>query len=111
MRGYLSMMSRSGGLKPSAVAGSPSVTRFTHSSCTGMRASGKPRMAVRKILQGKNKRCKIRQALGRQRKVLCHVRGREHLDPEPQTEYSPKVLKISPQPLIRNLKASTEFCS
>lgn len=47
------MMSRSGGLKPRAVAGSPSVTRFTHSSCTGMRASGKPRMAVRKMLQGK----------------------------------------------------------
>lgn len=54
LRGNLSMMSRSGGLKPSAVAGSPSVTRFTHSSCTGMRASGKPRMAVRKMLWNKN---------------------------------------------------------
>ena len=47
--GGLSMMSRSGGLKPSAVAGRPSVTRFTHSSCTGMSASGMPRAAVRKI--------------------------------------------------------------
>ena len=43
------MMSGSGGLKPSAVAGGPSVTRLTHSSCTGMRPSGRPRMAVRKI--------------------------------------------------------------
>ena len=43
-------MSRSGGLKPRAVAGSPSVTRFTHSSCTGIRASGSPRAAVRKML-------------------------------------------------------------
>ena len=47
--GGLSMMSRSGGLKPRAVAGRPSVTRFTHSSCTGIRASGIPRAAVKKI--------------------------------------------------------------
>ena len=45
------MMSRSGGLKPRAVAGSPSVTRFTHRSWTGIRASGIPRAAVRKILK------------------------------------------------------------
>jgi hypothetical protein len=45
------MMSRSGGLKPRAVAGSPSVTKFTHSSCTGIRASGSPKAAVRKMLQ------------------------------------------------------------
>ena len=45
------MMSTSGGLNPRAVAGSPSVTRFTQSSCTGMRASGRPRAAVRNILQ------------------------------------------------------------
>jgi hypothetical protein len=44
-----SMMSTSGGLKPRAVAGGPSVTRFTHSSCTGMRPSGKPSAAVRKM--------------------------------------------------------------
>lgn len=50
LRGGLLMMSRSGGLKPSAVAGRPSVTRFTHSSWTGIRASGKPRAAVKKIL-------------------------------------------------------------
>ncbi len=43
------MMSRSGGLKPSAVAGRPSVTRLTHSSWTGIRASGRPRAAVRKM--------------------------------------------------------------
>lgn len=44
------MMSRSGGLNPKAVAGSPSVTKFTHSSCTGIRASGSPKAAVKKIL-------------------------------------------------------------
>ena len=48
-RGGFCMMSRSGGLKPRAVAGRPSVTRFTQSSCTGMRASGRPRAAVRKM--------------------------------------------------------------
>merc|ERR1719419_887766 len=48
-RGGLPMMSRSGGLKPRAVAGRPSVTRLTHSSWTGIRASGRPRAAVRKI--------------------------------------------------------------
>ena len=47
------MMSRSGGLKPKAVAGKPSVTRLTHSNWTGMRASGKPRAAVKKILRRK----------------------------------------------------------
>ena len=46
------MMPMSGGLKPRAVAGSPSVTRFTQRSWTGMRASGMPRAAVRKMLQG-----------------------------------------------------------
>lgn len=50
-RGSLPIMSRSGGLKPNAVAGSPSVTRLTHSSWTGIRASGRPRAAVRKILK------------------------------------------------------------
>ena len=44
------MMSTSGGLKLRAVAGGPSVMRFTHRSCTGMRASGIPRAAVKKIL-------------------------------------------------------------
>lgn len=48
--GGLSMMSRSGGLNPRAVAGRPSVTRLTHSSWTGIKASGRPKMAVRKIL-------------------------------------------------------------
>lgn len=57
------MMSRSGGLKPRAVAGRPSVTRLTHNSCThcqqiaipkdptctGISASGRPRAAVRKM--------------------------------------------------------------
>ncbi len=43
------MMSKSGGLNPSAVAGSPSVTRFTHSNCTGINASGMPNAATRKI--------------------------------------------------------------
>lgn len=44
------MMSRSGGLNPRAVAGKPSVTKLTHNSWTGIRASGIPRAAVRKIL-------------------------------------------------------------
>lgn len=44
------MISRSGGLKPRAVAGKPSVTRLTQSSWTGIRASGMPSAAVRKIL-------------------------------------------------------------
>ena len=42
-------MSGSGALKLRAVAGRPSVTRLTQSSWTGIRASGKPRAAVRKI--------------------------------------------------------------
>jgi hypothetical protein len=54
LRGGFSMMSMSGGLNPSAVAGRPSVTKFTHSSCTGMRASGIPRAAVKNMLQSKN---------------------------------------------------------
>lgn len=45
------MMSGSGGLKPRAVAGRPSVTRLTQRSWTGMRASGRPMAAVRKMLQ------------------------------------------------------------
>lgn len=48
-RGAFSIISRSGGLKPRAVAGRPSVTKFTQSSCTGMSDSGKPRAAVKKI--------------------------------------------------------------
>ena len=43
------MMSGSGALKLRAVAGRPSVTRFTQRSCTGIRASGSPRAAVKKI--------------------------------------------------------------
>ena len=46
------MMSKSGGLNPRAVAGRPSVTRLTQRSCTGIRASGRPRAAVKKILCG-----------------------------------------------------------
>ena len=42
-------MSRSGGLKPRAVAGRPSVTKFTHNNCTGISASGRPKAAVKKI--------------------------------------------------------------
>lgn len=42
--GALSIISRSGGLKPRAVAGRPSVTRFTQSNCTGIKASGIPKL-------------------------------------------------------------------
>jgi hypothetical protein len=48
--GRFCMMSTSGGLNPSAVAGGPSVTRLTHRSCTGMSPSGMPAAAVRKML-------------------------------------------------------------
>ena len=50
LRGGFFIMSRSGGLKPRAVAGKPSVTKLTHNNCTGIKASGIPRAAVRKIL-------------------------------------------------------------
>lgn len=56
LRGGLLMISKSGGLKPKAVAGKPSVTRLTQSSWTGMRASGNPRAAVRKMLHTKEAR-------------------------------------------------------
>ena len=49
-RGGRSIKSRSGGLNPSAVAGRPSVTRFTQRSCTGISTSGIPNAAVRKML-------------------------------------------------------------
>ena len=48
-RGALSIMSKSGGLNESAVAGKPSVTKLTHKSCTGISASGTPRAAAKKI--------------------------------------------------------------
>lgn len=54
-RGGRDMMSRSGGLKPRAVAGKPSVTRLTHSNWTGIRASGIPKAAVRKILRDRER--------------------------------------------------------
>ena len=44
------IISGSAGLNPRAVAGRPSVTKFTHNSCTGISASGIPRAAVRKML-------------------------------------------------------------
>ena len=39
--GGRSMMSTSGGLNPSAVAGGPSVTRLTHSSCTAVQVGNR----------------------------------------------------------------------
>jgi hypothetical protein len=49
LRGGRSIISKSGGLKPRAVAGRPSVTKFTHNSCTGINDSGKPNAAVKKM--------------------------------------------------------------
>uniref|UniRef100_A0A915KQS5 Uncharacterized protein n=1 Tax=Romanomermis culicivorax TaxID=13658 RepID=A0A915KQS5_ROMCU len=46
-RGGLSIISKSGGLKPNAVAGKPSVTKFTHNNWTGIKASGMPKAAVK----------------------------------------------------------------
>jgi hypothetical protein len=45
----LMAVSRSHGLKERAVSGRPSVTRLTQSSWTGIRASGSPRAAARKM--------------------------------------------------------------
>lgn len=45
------MISTSGGLKLKAVAGGPSVIKFTQRSCTGIKASGIPNAAVKKMLQ------------------------------------------------------------
>ena len=53
-------MSISGGLKLRAVAGGPSVIRFTHSNCTGINASGIPSAAVRKILKETKVRFEVR---------------------------------------------------
>lgn len=39
----------SAGLNPRAVAGGPSVTRFTHRSCTGIIHSGIPNAAVKNM--------------------------------------------------------------
>jgi hypothetical protein len=44
------MIEWSGGLKPRAVAGKLSVTKLTHSSCTGINASGMPNKTVKKML-------------------------------------------------------------
>lgn len=62
-RGGLPMISRSGGLKPRAVAGRPSVTKFTQSSWTGIRASGRPRAAVRKILKETRRMSHVRRGV------------------------------------------------
>ena len=50
-RGHFFMISRSAGLKLRAVAGKPSVTRLTQSNWTGIRASGTPRAAAKKMLK------------------------------------------------------------
>ena len=49
--GAFFITSKSAGLKLNAVAGRPSVTKFTHNNCTGINASGTPNAAARKILQ------------------------------------------------------------
>lgn len=50
-RGGCSIKSGAGGLKPSAVAGGPSVTRFTQSRCIAVRGSGKPSKVAKKMAQ------------------------------------------------------------
>lgn len=49
--GAFFIMSTSGGLKLSAVAGGPSVIKLTHNNWTGINASGIPNAAVKKILK------------------------------------------------------------
>lgn len=44
------MMSGSAGLNDKAVAGNPSVTRFTHSNYTELKPSGIPRIELKNIL-------------------------------------------------------------
>ena len=39
-----------GGLNPRAVAGGPSVTRFTHSKCSGFKGSGMPKIVAKKMV-------------------------------------------------------------
>lgn len=63
-------MSRSGGLKPRAVAGKPSVTRLTHNSWTGINASGMPSAAVRKILRKKEEKETVRGSNNPQNRCL-----------------------------------------
>lgn len=47
--GFWDMTSGAGGLNPSAVAGGPSVTKFTHSKCIALKGSGKPHIAEIRI--------------------------------------------------------------
>lgn len=47
--GGFCIMSTSAGLNPRAVAGGPSVTKFTQSNCTGIKHSGMPKAAVKKM--------------------------------------------------------------
>lgn len=44
-RGFWDMIPGAGGLNPKAVAGGPSVTKFTHSKCMALKGSGKPQIA------------------------------------------------------------------
>ena len=48
-RGGFRIILTSAGLNPRAVAGGPSVTKLTHKSCTGIKHSGIPSAAVKKI--------------------------------------------------------------
>jgi len=50
LRGGVFITAWSGLLKPRAVAGRPSVTKLTHKSWTGIKASGIPSNTVKKIL-------------------------------------------------------------
>lgn len=61
--GTFFMISRSGGLNPRAVAGKPSVTKLTHNSCTGIKASGIPRAAVKKMLSKVKVRNKLSETV------------------------------------------------
>lgn len=67
-----------------------------------MRASGKPRMAVRKMLWGEKTRDAELDELRADRGNVCVVQGESEQAPWiqiPQTEYSPEVPQVNPQPL------------
>ena len=48
-RGFCDIMPGAGGLKPRAVAGGPSVTKFTQRRCIALKGSGKPHIAESSI--------------------------------------------------------------
>ena len=96
------MMSRSGGLNPSAVAGRPSVTRLTQSSWTGIKASGNPRAAVRKILFPRKERRERLQV------IFCHY-PKSITMPSPSIKIRGQQQRIPETTYLAIIKHDTQF--